>query len=163
MGETTLLLLRHGIAEERREDLPDGERSLTDRGRGRTRAVLERLVALGVGADRLLSSPLLRARQTAEIAVAAGFAPALQIAPALAPGGDAQALLPRGAAAGGGQRLALVGHEPDLSDLAARLIGAPTGSLALRKAGLIQLLLPAGSTGSGAVLQALVRPSLLLR
>ena len=65
-----LLLLRHGIAEEARAGLLDRERALTERGRHRTRAVLERLVALGMTADRVLSSPLLRARQTAEITVA---------------------------------------------------------------------------------------------
>ena len=61
MTHHTLLLLRHGIAEERRDGLDDGERALTPRGRSRTRAVLDRLVERGLGADRLISSPLVRA------------------------------------------------------------------------------------------------------
>jgi phosphohistidine phosphatase len=165
LNAPTLLLLRHGIAEERQAGSDDDARALTPRGRSRTRAVLERLVALGLTADRLLTSPLLRARQTAEIAVAAGWAPELAIATALAPDGAALEALPRWleeAAAAGAERLALVGHEPDLSGMAARLIGAPPEALTLRKAGLIQLELSAGGAG-GAVLVALLRPGLLVR
>jgi len=165
-----LLLLRHGIAEDRSEDRPDGLRALTPAGRRRTTAVLERAVALGLAADRLVSSPLVRARQTAEIALSAGLAPCLELATALEPGADPLPLLarwlastptamappglhPPGAAPAPRAnpsttaaelplRLALVGHEPDLGDLAARLLGAPPGSIALRKAGLAVLVLP---------------------
>jgi phosphohistidine phosphatase len=167
-----LLLLRHGIAEDRSEDRPDALRALTPAGRRRTTAVLERAVALGLAADRLVSSPLVRARQTAEIALSAGLAPCLELATALEPGADPLPLLarwlastptavapqspglhPPGAApapkadpstpaADRPLRLALVGHEPDLGDLAARLLGAPPGSIALRKAGLAVLVLP---------------------
>lgn len=162
MAATNLLLLRHGIAEERRPDLADGDRGLTGRGRDRTREVVERLVALGLTADRLLSSPLLRARQTAEIAVAAGWAPDLTLAAELAPGGAPLSRLPQWCEACGGDCLALVGHEPDLSGLAATLIGAPAGCLDLRKAGLIQLQLPVGAAAGQAVLVSLLRPRLLL-
>ncbi|MFO7629070.1 MAG: hypothetical protein R6W06_06045, partial [Prochlorococcaceae cyanobacterium] len=62
---------------------------------------------------------------------------------ALAPGGDPLPLLELWAAAavapGERGRLLLVGHEPDLGLLAARLIGAPAGSIALRKAGVVVL------------------------
>lgn len=162
MAATNLLLLRHGIAEERRPDLADGDRGLTGRGRDRSREVVERLVALGLTADRLLSSPLLRARQTAEIAVAAGWAPDLTLAAELAPGGAPLSRLPQWCEACGGDCLALVGHEPDLSGLAATLIGAPAGCLDLRKAGLIQLQLPVGAAAGQAVLVSLLRPRLLL-
>lgn len=165
MAASTLLLLRHGIAEERSPDLADEQRALTERGRARSRAVLERLVALGLTADRLLSSPLVRARQTAEIAVAAGWAPELRLAAELAPAGAALQRLPgwlEAAASDGARRLALVGHEPDLSSLAASLIGAPAAALELRKAGLIQLDLPSAATPGSGVLVALLRPALLL-
>lgn len=155
-----LLLVRHGIAEDRSEDRPDGLRALTPAGRRRTTAVLERAVALGLTADRLMSSPLVRARQTAEIALRAGLAPCLELATALEPGADPLPLLARwlatptagapqtpGSAADRPLRLALVGHEPDLGDLAARLLGAPLGSIALRKAGLALLELPRSAQG----------------
>jgi phosphohistidine phosphatase len=151
----------------------------------RTTAVLARAEALGLRGQRLLCSPLRRARQTAEIALAAGLAPALELARALEPEGDplpllagwlaglpqagfgggsgrasassgasaleaspseASALPQPGAAAAA--RLLLVGHEPDLGDLAARLIGAPAGSIVLRKAGLALLDLPRGAWDS---------------
>jgi phosphohistidine phosphatase len=156
---TELLLLRHGIAEERRPDQPDQARSLTPEGRQRTASVLSQLHRLGVGADRLLSSPLVRARQTAELAVAAGLAPALSLTDALAPGADPLPLLADRAASG---RLLLVGHEPDLGDLAARLIGAPPGSIALKKAGLAVLDLPTPFTPGQARLRLLLAPRQLL-
>lgn len=152
-GPRELLLLRHGIAEERGAPTPEPLRALTPAGRRRTRAVAERLAALQLKADRLISSPLVRARQTAEIAVAAGLAPVLEIHEALAPEGDAWPLL----ASAGGERLMLVGHEPDLGDLACRLLGARTGAITLKKAGLAVITLqPVPS------LRLLLAPKLLL-
>lgn len=162
-----LLLLRHGIAEERGGVVPDAARALTARGRERTAAVLRALVARGMAADRLLASPLRRARETAELAVAAGFAPALELAESLVPGGDTLEALPAwlGSVAAAGHprpRLLLVGHEPDLSDLAAQLIGAPPGALALRKAGLAVLRLSPEAAPGQARLRLLLSPRLLL-
>jgi len=151
-----LLLLRHGIAAEAATDLAlgpgldpllaDGARPLTPAGRRRTAAVLQRLLALDLRCSQLFTSPLLRALQTAELAVQAGLAPALHEAPALAPGGDAGGWLRQLGAARSldveppaVQRWALVGHEPDLSSLAAGLIGAEPGSLQLKKAGVALL------------------------
>lgn len=159
-----LLLLRHGIAEERRPDLADGERALTRRGIARSRAVLERLVALDLGCHRLLTSPLRRARQTAELAVQAGLAPALELAAGLAPGSDAWPLTLQALAlqAVPLERLALVGHEPDLSHLAARLIGAPAGALSLKKAGVALLHCDAPLACGGWRLRLLLAPAALL-
>lgn len=195
-----LLLLRHGIAEDRSDERPDGLRALTPAGRRRTTAVLERAVALGLTADRLVSSPLVRARQTAEIALRAGLAPFLELATALEPGADplpplarwlaatppAMPSQPPGSHPAGKESpptaalptpaverplcLALVGHEPDLGDLAARLLGAPPGSITLRKAGLALLVLPrsaqarlADQAAAGAWrLQLLITPRALL-
>jgi phosphohistidine phosphatase len=137
-----LLLLRHGIAEERGPGVIDAERTLTAAGRRRTAAVLQRLVQLELGCELLCSSPLQRARQTAELAVAAGLAPAVTLAEALAPGAEALAWLQQLLRPGQElpwRRLALVGHEPDLGDLAARLLGAAPGSLQLKKAGVAVL------------------------
>ena len=159
-----LLLLRHGIAEERRVDLPDGSRALTAEGRLRTEAVLQRLLELGLGCDLLLSSPLTRARQTADLARLAGLAPDLELAAALEPAGEIGPLLqlwlgdssPRP----GWRRLALVGHEPDLGLLAARLIGAPAGAVTLKKAGVALVALP--EDGRAARLKLLLSPRSLL-
>ena len=165
-----LLLLRHGIAEDYRPGDDDAGRALTARGRERSRAVLARLASLGFRADRLLSSPLRRARQTAELAVRAGLAEALELAEALAPAADPLDCLPRWLVSlappeGQRPRLLLVGHEPDLSLLACRLIGAPAGAIELRKAGLVVLRLAPvapGPLAGTAQLQLLLSPRLLL-
>ncbi|MFY8150154.1 MAG: SixA phosphatase family protein [Prochlorococcaceae cyanobacterium] len=166
-GPRELLLLRHGIAEERSPDREDGGRALTPRGERRTRAVLERLLALDLGCERIVSSPLVRARQTAALAEKAGLTTRLLEAPELAPEGDPAPLLERCLSGRPPwehwQRLGLVGHEPDLSTLAARLIGAPAGSLALRKAGVIVLVLPAqGILWGRCTLRLLLSPRILL-
>ena len=148
-----LLLLRHGIAEERLGGLDHPERALTARGRRRTRAVIDALVCRGVGVERLITSPYRRALETAQIACEAGLSGQLEQQPRLQPGGDA-ALLVKDLSG----RVGLVGHEPDLSDLACSLLGLVPGSLVLRKAGAMQLR---GSGGSWQ-LHALLRPGLLL-
>ena len=148
-----LLLLRHGIAEERHGGLDHPDRALTARGRRRTRAVIDALVCRGVGVERLITSPYRRALETAQIACEAGLSGQLEQQPRLQPGGDA-ALLVKDLSG----RVGLVGHEPDLSDLACSLLGLVPGSLVLRKAGAMQLR---GSGGSWQ-LHALLRPGLLL-
>ena len=148
-----LLLLRHGIAEERPDGLDHPDRALTARGQRRTLAVASALVRRGVQADRLITSPYQRALDTARIAVGAGLAPMLEIDQALVPGGDVLALARRLTG-----RVCLVGHEPDLSWLAADLLGLPTRAIVLKKAGLVHLQ---GSDGHWQ-LQALLRPALLI-
>ena len=154
-----LFLFRHGIAEERRHGLDDSLRPLTDEGILRTMEVARRLRSLGFAADRLLSSPYLRASQTAELAQQAGLAEQVEFESCLVPGGDAWPLLE-----GLFGRCLLVGHEPDLSHLAVRLLGAPLGCLVLKKAGFAHLRWsqqdrsPAGR----AELRVLLRPGLLL-
>ncbi len=147
-----LLLLRHGIAEERCPERGDGDRALTPVGLSRTKAVAGRLVLLGLGCDQLVTSPLVRARQTAEIAVAEGLVAegsrSWRVDAALAPGGDPLPLVAEFQRAASTharlQRLALVGHEPELGALAAQLIGAPEGAIVLKKAGVALLLLGPG-------------------
>lgn len=151
--ERELLLWRHGIAEDRHPDRPDQERALTAEGRLRTEAVAAELCCLQLHCDRLLSSPLRRALQTAEIGVEAGLAPAVVQEIRLAPGGDPRPLLK----AGPWRRLCLVGHEPDLGELASSLLGVPVGTISLRKAGIVLLRL--GPTGAS--LEALIGPRLL--
>src|SRR5512132_2307889 len=63
-----LYLVRHGVAEERGDAWPDdSKRPLTDDGMARMRKAARGLARLGVGLDLVLTSPLVRARQTAEI------------------------------------------------------------------------------------------------
>jgi phosphohistidine phosphatase len=122
-----LYIVRHAIAAERGPDWPDdAKRPLTDRGIDRFREVVAALAGLDVRLESVLTSPLVRAKQTAEL-LAKGIAsePELAIVPALAPGhtpGEAMEDVAR--KAGGAACVAVVGHEPDLGRLAAHLIGA---------------------------------------
>ncbi|MBM5813834.1 MAG: phosphohistidine phosphatase SixA [Cyanobacteria bacterium M_DeepCast_100m_m1_067] len=153
LAERDLLLWRHGLAEERHPDRPDGERALTPEGIRRTAAVAEQLHQLQLDCDQLLSSPLRRAVQTAQLGVAKGLASGFGLDARLAPGGDPRPLLQ----AGSWRRLGLVGHEPDLGQLASSLLGAPAGTITLRKAGIVLIRLGA----AGARLEALIGPRLL--
>lgn len=125
-------LTRHAIAE----DLPagsardDASRALTARGRTRMHIAARGLLALGVRPQRVLSSPLLRARETAVIlAEELDAEQALWLA--LAPG-EGAAQVERGLPVLEG--LMLVGHQPDLSALAAHWLGGtPAPQLVFRK------------------------------
>jgi phosphohistidine phosphatase len=125
-GPYELYLIRHGLAEERGEAWPDdNKRPLTGEGMDRMRKAARGLARLGVTIDIVLSSPLVRARQTAEI-VAGGLdpRPSLVNIDSLAPDGSYAAIAADLEKHGRKNRLALVGHEPAIGELAARLIGS---------------------------------------
>jgi phosphohistidine phosphatase len=120
-----LYLIRHGVAAERGENYPDDtKRPLTSEGMQKLRKEAKALVALDVAFDVILTSPLVRTRQTAEI-IAAGFRtpPAIVNMAALAPGGTHNAIIEELSKQQRKHKIALVGHEPGIGELAARLIG----------------------------------------
>jgi phosphohistidine phosphatase len=122
----TVYLLRHAIAAPRdaRRFPEDGDRSLTAKGVARMRAVARGIRALGIRPRRIHSSPLVRCLQTAEI-LAAEMRPRPEVIPApqLAPDGEARLLLKSLHAQEPRRDVLLVGHEPDLSELASALLG----------------------------------------
>jgi phosphohistidine phosphatase len=120
-----LYLIRHGVAEERGEAWPDDTaRPLSDRGISRLEKSARGLAELGVAFDVVLTSPLVRTRQTADV-LAAAFDPRPAIVPvdSLAPGGTYQAVVADLEKHTRRKRIALVGHEPGIGELAARLAG----------------------------------------
>ena len=125
-GPYELYLIRHGLAEERGEAWPDdAKRPLTDEGTSRLRKAARGLARLGVSLDVVLSSPLVRARQTAEIVTAGlGAHSPLVIVNALAPDGTYAAVVADLEKHARKARIGLVGHEPAMGELAARLIGS---------------------------------------
>jgi phosphohistidine phosphatase len=119
-----LVIVRHAEAAAGE---PDELRPLTPEGREAARALGERLAAKGVRPDAVLSSPLLRARETAqEVARPAG----LEAEPdeRLAPGATAESV--KAAAADRGETVVVVGHQPDCSQIAAALTGGPEPAFA---------------------------------
>ncbi|MDI9638358.1 phosphohistidine phosphatase SixA [Oscillatoria amoena NRMC-F 0135] len=140
-----LYLIRHGIAADREAYERDRDRPLTEEGRKKTQKVAKRLRSLDLNFDLILTSPLIRARQTAEILLSQHLAPLLQESEHLAPEGELQAWLAwlNSKTAPQGQRLALVGHQPNLGDWTETLVwGTPKGAIAVKKAGVIGLELP---------------------
>ena len=123
-----LYLIRHGLAAEAGEAWPDDtKRPLTHKGIGRLRQQGAGLDALGVSWDQILTSPLVRARQTAEaLAEGLGAAPPIASTDALAPGGTTAQVLEELGKHPRRRRIALVGHEPNIGELAARLLGLRT-------------------------------------
>jgi len=124
-GPYELYLIRHAIAEERGDAWPDdAKRPLTEQGMSRMRKSVRGLARLGVAMDVILTSPLVRARQTAEI-VAAGLEPrpAILTIDSLTPAGTFAALAADLEKHTRKTRLALVGHEPNIGEIAARLLG----------------------------------------
>jgi phosphohistidine phosphatase len=122
----SLYLVRHGVAAERGEAWPDdSKRPLVQRGVVRLRQAAAALTRLNVTFDVVLTSPLTRARQTADL-LAGGIAgrPAVHTIDSLSPGGSYAAFLEDLARHGRRSHIACVGHEPDLGQFAARLLGA---------------------------------------
>ncbi len=118
-------LLRHGEAAD---GSPDSDRPLTDAGREQSRIAGAAMSALGVELNACLASPKVRAADTAKLACEP-LGVDVQLEPALAGGPfDAEAL-----AAGLGDNVLLVGHDPDFSMAVHRLTGA---QVRLKKGGL---------------------------
>lgn len=145
-----LYLIRHGIAADRTQYTHDEERPLTKEGINKTRRIAKRLGELGLNFDLILTSPLIRAYQTAEILQESGLSHQVEVSPHLAPDGTLSDWLNWLKTWSGGTELAIVGHEPNLSEWAETLIGGQTlHSLILKKAGMIGLNLPEGDSPIG--------------
>lgn len=121
-----LYLVRHGIAAERGDHYPDdGQRPLIPEGKARMKQVGAGLRRLGVAWDEVLTSPLVRALQTAQI-LAEGCEPRppVTVTDALALGGRTDAVFAELAKRRSLKSVALVGHMPGIGILAAQLVGA---------------------------------------
>ena len=163
-----LSLLRHGIAVKRVSsgDEDDSERSLTAKGERRMRRSAEGLLALGLTYDLILSSPYLRARQTADIVAQIFKTPeGVQLSDTLTPAGSPRQLL---AALHADYRerqdILLVGHEPYLSRLISTLLtGGPNLSVVMKRGGLCTLEVETLRFGRCASLVSLLTPNQLRR
>lgn len=120
----TLLLVRHAIAEPRGAAWPDDTvRPLTKTGISRMREIARRLELIGEPAEVVVTSPLKRAADTASILTKEWEIPDAKVIEELAPGHRPSVTIAAVADSVKGARIALVGHEPDLGELAAWLIG----------------------------------------
>ena len=121
LGSVRVYLCRHAKAAPGE---PDDLRELTPKGRRQAEALGEQLAALPNPPALVLSSPLVRARQTAEV-IAAATGAQLEIERRLAPGATVDDL--RDAVAGRDGPVATVGHQPDCSEIAFAVTGVDPG------------------------------------
>ena len=158
MITTKAYFIRHGIAIERDGERTDEVRFLTAGGIDKTERVAQRLRDQGLQFDALLTSPLVRARETAEILHAAGLSAQVEDFSSLSPGGELSEWLvwleKWQQARSDQQSVALVGHEPDLSQWAQQLVtgsNIPSQSRPwrLKKVGVIGLQVPAARRAIG--------------
>jgi phosphohistidine phosphatase len=133
-----LYIIRHADAQPLGEGgvQEDAERPLTSVGQGQCGPLAAALQRQGVRLDRVVTSPLLRARQTAEglLKNLAPPTPELHTCDHLAPGGKRRKLT-RFLSGLGVQSVAIVGHLPDLNQYAAWLIGSKKAQIEIAKAG----------------------------
>lgn len=155
-----LFFLRHGIAEDAQGDMSDNERALTSEGRDQLKQIAHALHRLGVAPNVVLTSPLVRAAQTAEI-VSPVLGVSVETADELQPGcglDDLQRLLSRYEH----ESIMLVGHQPDFASLAARLVNADERGIVLKKAGLIRVEVDGRPQAGRGRLSALLTPKMLM-
>lgn len=162
-----LYLLRHAIAVERGTAgyEIDSTRPLTPDGVRKMHRIAEGMLHLEVHPDVIVTSPSLRARQTADIAAQVlRLRRSVDVHDALSPGGDqARLLSDLGRLYGDHKGVMLVGHQPDLGELASTLVaGSLDLALDLRKGGLCLLATTSLHYGQCATLKWLMTPRLLV-
>ncbi len=161
-----LYIVRHAIAVE--EGTPgygdDNQRPLTDSGRKKMKKIVRGLRQLDIELDKIVTSPYVRARDTAEI-LASGFKMKKEIAFSdnLIPPGNFDRLIDEITEKYAVNSLALVGHEPMLSGFISFLMtGNPNAAITLKKGGVCLLSADDSLQGRRASLQWLLTPATML-
>jgi phosphohistidine phosphatase len=158
-----IVLLRHGPAATRDEKKwpDDGQRPLTERGKERTRLASNGLARVIPSPDRIYTSPLVRAVETARIFGDAAGIERVDTLEALSPGSPMIRIHEALAKHRGDATIVLVGHEPDLGLLAGHFVGG--APLPLKKAGACAITLEGKPRARGGDLRWLLAPSILRR
>jgi phosphohistidine phosphatase len=135
-----IYLLRHGIAEDGKPGRPDSARELTDEGRRKTADVLRLAKKAGVRPALILSSPYIRAKQTAQIAAAElGYEADILTVESLVPHSSPENVWKDIRDHGHEPSILLAGHEPLLSSTVAYLLNAPSLRVEMKKAALVRI------------------------
>jgi phosphohistidine phosphatase len=156
-----IVILRHATAVERGTPgiSDDAARPLTKEGRKEAKRAARAFEALSLRFSRILASPCLRALETAQIVAKYLGAPGkVEIAEALSPAGDAGQAIPAVKDRRAASCVLIVGHEPNLSILAASMTGGNGAALNLKKGGAVMLSRPGKAPGTQAVIEWLLTP-----
>ena len=137
-----LYVMRHAEAVEASDSLQDEWRYLTEKGRAVAEKVSFKIARHGPKTRLILTSPLTRAVQTAEIAAAKACRKNVVVASSLLlPGADIGELVVYIKGCGDAKRVMLVGHEPQLGSLVAALLGREDDTVSLKKGACVTLKL----------------------
>lgn len=146
-------VVRHAEAIERTGNVPEEHRYLTVRGRKRFRKIAKSLRKIGINPDVILTSPLVRAVQTADIlSERLRHGGELQVTPLLGPGFRPKALDELMADYAQAGEIAIVGHEPDLGLVTQALFATDRGCT-LPKGAVVSFKVPAAGQGDAEFLQ----------
>ncbi len=156
-----LYIVRHAIAEA--QGVTDAERELTKEGIERMEKAAAGLRSLGIAPEIILTSPYVRARQTAEILLDAfGAGPSLKVTPALVPHGNRAELYREILKQDGIGEIMLVGHQPSLGKIAGEIAwGSAEHALDLKKGGACAIEIDKITASPRGILLWLVTPSIL--
>ena len=162
MATLELYLIRHGVAAERGPEYPDdSKRPLTSSGIAKLKKEAKALAELEIDFDLIISSPLARAKQTAEVfAQVLPSRPSITYSDSLAPAGTPAAVFQELAKHMKKARIALVGHEPNMGELAARLIGA-RNPIEFKKGAICQIDFEVFPPKGSGVMRCLLPPRVL--
>jgi phosphohistidine phosphatase len=156
-----LYLLRHGIAEEGGAGMNDADRSLTTDGRRKLKQVLQAAVEAQVKPALILTSPLKRAVQTAELAKGTlGYKDEILRTKALVPGSTVELVWDEIRVHKDKQSLMLVGHNPLFDSLGGYLLGQPGLQLDFKKGAILRIDVDTFSTHPKGVLRWYLTPKL---
>lgn len=133
-------LLRHGVAEEARQGMSDADRALTNDGRKKLRQVLRNAIDADVHPTLIMTSPLKRAVQTAEIAKEVlGYNSQILRTKALTPGSNVEQVWDEIRGHRDEASLMLVGHNPLFENLTGYLLNCPGLKLDFKKGAFLRL------------------------
>jgi phosphohistidine phosphatase len=154
-------VLRHGIADDAKPGEPDSSRALTAEGRKKLIAVLDRAKKAGAAPAVILTSPYLRAKQTARLAAQAFECEGSMIeTSALVPSGSPELVWDEVSEYRNEEQLMVVGHEPLLGELVSYLLDSPSLRVDMRKAAIVAISIDILRGAPRGVLQWMLTPKL---
>ncbi len=157
-----LYILRHGIAEEGNAGQKDSERALTDEGRKKLREVMRVAQRADVAPALIVSSPYLRAVQTAEIAIdVLRYKGTLLQTPVLIPSSEPEPVWHEVRTHKDAPSIMLVGHEPLLSQVVGYVLGARLLQVDMKKAALVRVDVESFGAQPRGILKWMLTPKLV--